>query len=99
MTDPTPTPPEFPKPLVKLKIVVGGYDAVVTMVADADAETVAKAEGYVEVPVPTQPDPFAEYPKWKYATTGGDRRIVQTQAEVDALTGYADTPPEPPPAA
>ena len=95
-----PTPPEFPKPLVRLKPVPGGYDAEVRMVTSSEEESIATDQGWQVVTPPDKPPDFAEFPKWVYHADG-QRRIVQSQAEADALEGFTDTPPTteaPPPA-
>jgi hypothetical protein len=86
--------PEFPKPLVRLRAVPGGYEAEVKMAADDDAEAAAEAEGFHAVPVPEQPAGFQEYPKWVYHADGR-RQVVHTEAEAEALDGFEDTMPEP----
>lgn len=88
-TESTSERPEFPKPLVRLRQVPGGYDAEVRMAADADAVTAAEAEGFVEVPFPE--GVLQEYPKWVFHEDGR-RKVVSNKAEEDAAEGFGTTP-------
>lgn len=90
MPDPVETP-EFPKPMVRVRVAAGGgYDSEVRVVADAEAETAAAADGFIVVEVP--PSPFPPYPKWVYHADGR-RQIVQTEAELEKLgEGFEDKP-------
>jgi len=83
--------PEFPKPLVRLVRVAGAWQAEVQMVGSAEEESAATAAGWVAIDVPTPAPDFMEFPKWLYDADGA-RRIVQSQAEADAL-GFTEMPP------
>jgi hypothetical protein len=84
---------EFPKPLVRLRPVVGGYEADVRLVADAEAEGTATAEGWQAVAIP-EGYAYQQYPRWLYHKDGR-RQVVHTQEEADALEGYDEQPPPP----
>jgi hypothetical protein len=85
---------EFPKPLVRLRPIAGGYDAEVKMVASAEAEEAATGEGYQVVEVPERGPDFQEYPKYVFAEDGR-REVVYTKDEAEQLEGFSDTPPPP----
>jgi hypothetical protein len=101
--DPTPAPvepttattdtPAFPKPLVRLTPAPGGYTADVRMVADADAEAAATAEGWQAIDVPAQGPGFQEFPKWVYHEDGR-RQVVHTKDEADKLEGFTPEVPQ-----
>src|SRR4030095_12435550 len=84
---------EFPKPLVRLRPVVGGYEADVRLVADADAEGTATAEGWQAVAIP-EGYAYQQYPRWLYHKDGR-RQVVHTQEEAARPGGHAHEPPAP----
>jgi hypothetical protein len=85
---------EYPKPLVRLRPVAGGYEADVKMAATAEAEEAAIGEDYQVVTVPERGLDFQEYPKWVYAEDGR-RQVVHTKEEAEKATDFSDTPPAP----
>lgn len=87
--------PEYPKPLVRLKPVPGGYDAEVRMVGDGDAAAAAEAAGFQPVMAPEQSPDFQEYPKWVFHEDGR-RTVVSNEAELAELEGFTSAPPTPP---
>ena len=86
---------EYPKPLVRLQPVVGGWAAEVRTVADGDAETSATGEGFQAVTVPEQAPTYQEYPKMLYHADGRTLTVQNADAEEKAAAdGFTDTPGE-----
>src|SRR5215510_15319247 len=89
------TPPEFPKPLVRLVVSGLTWAPELILCADADAEAAATAAGFEAVTVP--PLPIVEFPKWRYHRDGR-RFVVPNQEASEKLgEGFEDLPQDPEP--
>jgi hypothetical protein len=87
------SPPDYPKPLVKLRRGTSGYEADVLMAGSSEAESAAKDSGWQAIDVPPELGP-QEFPKWKFHEDGR-RTVVSNQEEAEKLEGFNDEPPEP----
>jgi len=86
----------FPKSLVRVSYVEGAWVSELRVVADADEEAVAEAEGFVAVtPVVGMPLP-REFPKMLYHADIGQRIALTAdeEAALQAVGGWSDVPVE-----